>query len=199
MTEENTTEREAKRRGDQPLVNDKRLVRDTNHTEPDVEQRGDQIVADSDDLVRGQDMARAKKLAPAEPDYVTDQAEELDEQHDGDVEQTNTEDETFPREYVEKLRKENADARVKAKDRDDLAQRLHVALVAATGRLADPTDLDFAQAHLDDPAELEKAIDALLERKPHLATRRLSGSIGQGHTTQTPGVDLAGILRNNAR
>lgn len=50
---------------------------------------------------------------------------------------------TFPRDYVEKLRKEAADARVKAKDRDDLAHRLHATLVASAGRLADPSDLPF--------------------------------------------------------
>ena len=90
--------------------------------------------------------------------------------------------ETFPREYVEKLRKENADARVKAKRADDLAARLHTALVAATGRLADPSDLPFDDAHLEDADALNAAVDALLARKPHLASRRPVGSIGQGAT-----------------
>ena len=47
----------------------------------------------------------------------------------------------FPRDVVEKLRRENAAARTKAKDRDALAQRLHRVLVEQTGRLADATDL----------------------------------------------------------
>src|SRR5690625_3540572 len=56
---------------------------------------------------------------------------------------------TFPREYVEKLRDENAKYRQRAQRSDDLAQRLHEALVAATGRLQDPTDLAFNEDHLD--------------------------------------------------
>lgn len=104
------------------------------------------------------------------------------------------EPETFPRAYVEQLRAEAAEHRVKAKDRDTLAERLHVALVAATGRLADPTDLPFDEAHLDEAA-LTAAIDALLARKPHLASRRPKGAVGQGASASSADVDLAGILR----
>jgi hypothetical protein len=49
--------------------------------------------------------------------------------------------ENFPREYVEKLRKESAGYRDKAKTGESRAEepskRLHAALVTATGRLAD--------------------------------------------------------------
>ncbi|MHA7153619.1 hypothetical protein [Arthrobacter sp. TMN-50] len=107
---------------------------------------------------------------------------------------------TFPKEYVEKLRKENADQRVKAKRADDLAGKLHAALVSATGRLADPTDLPFDESHLDSPEALIAAIDELLERKAHLASRRPSGDIGQGILSPASDtVNLAGILRSNAR
>ena len=123
--------------------------------------------------------------AATEPDQPDDTAEE--------------EPDTFPRSYVEKLRKEAGDARAKAKDRDDLAGRLHVALVAATGRLADPTDLPFDEDHLADPDSLTAALDDLLTRKPHLASRRPVGNIGQGVTTDgQTAVSLAGILRANA-
>lgn len=107
--------------------------------------------------------------------------------------------ETFPRDYVEKLRKESADARVKAKRADDLAARLHTSLVAATGRLADPSDLPFDEAHLEDADALNAAVDALIATKPHLASRRPFGVIGQGATPPPAGVDLAGILRAGAR
>lgn len=104
---------------------------------------------------------------------------------------------TFPREYVEKLRKENAGYRERAGQADALAARLHTTLVTATGRLADPTDLPFDAAHLDDPEALTEAIDALLARKPHLASRRVGGDIGQGAGgPATAGVDLAGLLRS---
>ena len=88
---------------------------------------------------------------------------------------------TFPRQVVEDLRQENGRYRQRAQRADDLAKRLHTELVRATGRLADPTDLAFDEAHLEEGDSLSLAIDELLERKPHLATRRPSGDIGQGH------------------
>ena len=69
----------------------------------------------------------------------------------------------------------------------------------ATGRLADPTDLEFADDHLDDPDALAAAIDDLLARKPHLASRRPTNEIGQGDTPSTATVDLAAILRRRAQ
>lgn len=108
------------------------------------------------------------------------------------------EPDTFPRDYVEKLRKESAEYRTKAKDRDDLAQRLHTALVEATGRLADPSDLDYDEAHLSDPEALTAAIESLLEAKPHLASRRPVGEIGQGPIGTDADVNLASLLRSNA-
>lgn len=88
--------------------------------------------------------------------------------------------ETFPRSVVEKLRQENGRYRQRAQQADALAQRLHVELVRATGRLADPTDLPFDAEHLDDPEAMTAALDALLADKPHLASRRPVGDIGQG-------------------
>lgn len=106
--------------------------------------------------------------------------------------------ETFPRSYVEKLRKEAAGHRDRAKRADGLAQRLHFATVEATGRLADARDLPYEESHLDDPVALAEAIDALLADKPHLATRKPSGNIGQGVGTVTETVSLGGILRAGA-
>ncbi|RYI24606.1 hypothetical protein EVU97_01970 [Dermacoccus sp. 147Ba] len=133
------------------------------------------------------------------PEGVTTTDTLEDERAEGEGSDDPSGDETFPREYVEKLRKENADARVKAKRADDLAARLHTALVAATGRLADPSDLPFDDAHLEDADALNAAVDALLARKPHLASRRPVGSIGQGATAPADSVSLAGILRHNAQ
>lgn len=102
---------------------------------------------------------------------------------DEDVDQADTpnEPDTFPREVVEDLRRENAKYRQRAQRADELAKRLHTELVRATGRLADPTDLPFDETHLDDPDALATAVDALLQAKPHLASRRPVGDIGQGH------------------
>ena len=131
-----------------------------------------------------------------------------DEQTPETVEDTNVDEateetieeepETFPRDYVEKLRKENAGYREKAKKAEQYARELHSARVAATGRLADPSDLPFDPAHLEDMSKLEAAIDELLQAKPHLASRKPRGEIGQGLTSGSGNVDLAGILRQRA-
>lgn len=104
----------------------------------------------------------------------------------------------FPRSYVEKLRDESARYRQRAQRSDELAERLHTSLVAATGRLADPTDLEFNEDHLDDEEALHGAIEDLLRRKPHLAARRPRGDVGQGITSSSTSVDLAGMLRARA-
>jgi hypothetical protein len=130
----------------------------------------------------------------------TDETEELPEGTDTtETEETPEEEpETFPREYVVRLRQEAADHRVRASDRDALAERLHTALTAATGRLQDPSDLAYDDAHLGDPDALTSAVDELLARKPHLASRRPSGDVGQGATGGPEAVDLAGMLRARA-
>lgn len=126
-----------------------------------------------------------------------EQTEDVAETTDTEPEETE-EPETFPRDYVEKLRKENARYRERAQQSDALAARLHTALVTATGRLADPTDLPFDEAHLDDEEALTTAIDDLVSRKPHLASRKPSGDVGQGVGGTVKNVDLAEILRAGA-
>lgn len=143
---------------------------------------------------------------------TTTTAEWTDETETEDVEQPEEEQETpqdtpddaqddpetFPREYVEKLRKEAADARVKAKRADDYAAALFTERVRATGRMADPTDLPFNAELLDDPDALTTAIDTLLARSPHFASRTPRGNVGQGTTGSGGDVDLAAMLRMGA-
>lgn len=124
-----------------------------------------------------------------EPTTESEETPEVDEQEDGD---------TFPRSYVERLRRESAGYRDRAQRGDTYAQRLYTELVRATGRLADPTDLAFDEAHLDDPDALVAAVEDLLARKPHLASRRPIGDIGQGASPSAGSVDLAAILRQKA-
>lgn len=106
---------------------------------------------------------------------------------------------TFPRDYVEKLRKENAGYRDKAKKAETYARELFHARVAATGRLADPDDLPFDADLLDDRDALLGAVEDLLAKKPHLGSRKPRGDVGAGATPSDGAtVDLAGILRQNA-
>lgn len=94
---------------------------------------------------------------------------------------------TFPRAYVEKLRKSEAGYRERAaaaaaleEENTALAQRLHESLVAADGRLSDPAALAFNAEHLDDPAALTDAITALIRRRPGLKARQAAGDVGAG-------------------
>lgn len=120
---------------------------------------------------------------------------DVDQVEDDETASEQTEPDSFPREYVEQLRDENAKHRKRAQRADDLANRLHTSLVRATGRLADPSDLAFDETHLEDPAALEAAIDRLVGTKPHLASRRPTGDVGQGASSESSSVSLAGILR----
>ena len=109
-------------------------------------------------------MAEPKALPDPPPEQLADAARidavEGTSEATGVVEGQASEGElgTFPREYVEQLRRENVDRRKRAE-------------VVADGRLADPADLlDGADA------------TALLGddgRKPHYA-KRISGDVGQG-------------------
>ncbi|UUO03634.1 hypothetical protein M4D79_12130 [Mycolicibacterium novocastrense] len=136
--------------------------------------------------------------AAEQPDDVDDGDTAADdaEPGDSDAEDGTDEPETFPRQYVLGLRSEAARYRERAKTAE---RRLHTALVAATGRLADPEDMPFDAAHLDDADALNAAIDELLTRKPHLKSRRVSGDVGQGDRGASPAtVNLLGMLRQRA-
>jgi hypothetical protein len=114
------------------------------------------------------------------------------------------EPETFPREYVEQLRREAAEARTRAALTDAAATRLVSALVRLDGRLVDPTDLAASDDLLDEdglpsPEKVTAAVDRLLALKPHLASRRPAGTIPQGATSEPAGAPLAGLLRAAAR
>ncbi len=116
---------------------------------------------------------------------------------------TDEEPETFDREYVQKLRDEAAGHRVKAKAADALRGALVTSYAAATGNLADATDLPYTDDLLDDDGmvDMQKvtaAVKELLARKPHLTARRPTGSIGQGARPESEAVGLASLLRRGA-
>lgn len=139
--------------------------------------------------------------APVSDQEVTEPqepAESLEEPENGagdPTEGTEEEPDTFPREYVEKLRKEAADNRVKAKRVDELEARLFNTIVAGTGRLADPTDLPFNPELLDTEDGIDNAISELLQKKPHLASRKPRGDIGQGAKKSEEDFSLFGLMQ----
>lgn len=113
---------------------------------------------------------------------------------EGHISNATPDADTFDREYVEKLRQENAGHRTKLRG---VQERLHRVLVEQTGQLADPADLPFDPAHLDDTDALAAAIDALLVERPHLRARRFeSGAAEQGPKSNDTGqVNLADLMR----
>ena len=132
-----------------------------------------------------------------EPNGSTDEPEEV-----GPTGPTE-EPETFDREYVQKLRDEAASHRVRAKRADALAAALVTAQAAATGKLADPTDLPYSDDLLDDDGLVDHdmvraAVDDLIARKPHLARRRPRGDVGQGARPEVDEIGLGALLRRGA-
>lgn len=127
-------------------------------------------------------------------DEVTEQTDPVDEVEP--TEDEGSDPDTFPRAVVEKLRKENATYREKAKKAEDYAKELFYARVSATGRLADPDDLPFDADLLEDHDALLGAVEELLTRKPHLGSRKPRGDVGQGLSGSSATVDLAGLLRS---
>lgn len=126
--------------------------------------------------------------APADDDQG-DAPGETDEGHldtadDDDSGDQDDAADTFPRPVVEKLRRESADRRERARTAearaDDYAHRLHTALVKLDGRLTDPAALPFNADHLDDADALAAAIDNLVAERPELKARRAAGDIGAG-------------------
>jgi hypothetical protein len=123
----------------------------------------------------------------------------LETQSDGNADESASGD-TFPRTYVEELRKESAGYRERAKAGEDRAEaaakRLHTALVAATGRLENPADLDYDAEHLDDADKLNAALDALLADRPYFAKRKVTGDAGQGpRGAAEAGLNLMSLLK----
>ena len=123
--------------------------------------------------------------------------ETIEEQPDSQDGENEEQQQTFDRAYVEKLRKESANYRDKAKRAQELEQRLHNALVAKDGRLADPADLEFNPDHLDNPEALSNAIANLVAKKPGLRAQRLSGDVGAGvrEKPKPPTTDLLSIMK----
>ena len=132
--------------------------------------------------------------APADTEETTDGQEPTDTGTEAPAE---PEGDSFPRAYVEDLRSESAGYRTQLRAAQE---RLHSELVRATGLLADPADLEFDAAHLEDPEALQAAIRALVEAKPHLKARSFApGGAAQGvKGGASGGVDLLGMLRARA-
>lgn len=128
-------------------------------------------------------------------DGVSNATPAADHGPEGDIPDATPDDneDSFDRAYVEDLRKESAGYRTQLRT---VQEQLHTVLAEQTGRLADPSDLPFDPEHLDDPAKLTAAIDALIEAKPHLKRRAFaSGAAAQGPKSSSGEASLLDIMR----
>lgn len=130
------------------------------------------------------------------------QTTESEEPAASETEETDTEDnENSGNDQIAEVRREAAGYRTKLRDTEAHLQRVQSELfhakVAATGRLADASDMPVNVELLDDGDALNTAIDELLQSKPHLKARSFGG-IGQGEQPERSSVSLGGILRRNA-
>ena len=119
------------------------------------------------------------------------------------------EEETFPRSFVEQLRRESAEHRTLAKRADDMEARLLSAVArrgdpryprGSRGRVAGSRGERVAQrGRASRPREGSRRRRGAGCLEPHLAKRRLLGDIDQGarpESSQAP--NLAGMLRERA-
>lgn len=136
----------------------------------------------------------------------TENGSEGQENDSEDQEGQEQEGDTFPRAYVQELRKENQGYRDRAKKGELALSRLAEVTVrdATKGILFDPSDLSYDEKTMSDDdgfpdsEKIKEAAQELVSKKPHLAPRRPRGDIGQGTRSKDDDFSLAGILRSNA-
>lgn len=145
-----------------------------------------------------------QELAEQEQDNVsreTQQEQEHDEQEHDEQEQELQQ--TFDRDYVEKLRSKSASYRLRMKDAESqvstLQRQLFTERLQRLDMVVDPDAVPYDPALLEDEQTLVDAIEELLQSKPYLRKRKVAGNIGQ-HTSQDgpAPVSLLSVLRNNA-
>lgn len=110
---------------------------------------------------------------------------------------------SFSREYVEKLRNKGANYRLRAKESEQRLETVQRALFAERVQrldlVVDPQEVPYNAELLDSEEELLEHIEELLTAKPYLRKRKAGGDIGQ-HDKHTDGggFSLLGALRANA-
>ena len=139
--------------------------------------------------------------APAEDD--TDTAGTAPAEGDEDEDEDGGDGDTFPRSYVKRLRERSAGYRARAKDAEartvELERALFTERVRALDVLADPSDLPFDAALLEDPDALRAAADDLVARRPHYRRRGVAAGTGSRDEAGTgTGVSLLGLMRGGA-
>ena len=168
------------------------MIDDKKKDDDDPTQAGPDAVGASNDS----DVAGAHEDPTHQSEVHDEPVSDVTTDSESESESRSDEPDTFDRAYVEDLRKESAGYRTQVRE---LQQQLHRVKVEQTGKLADPSDLEFDPAHLDDPDALLAAIEALLADRPHLKARRFDpAGAAQGPKQGGGGqVNLAAIMRQH--
>lgn len=129
-----------------------------------------------------------------------DQREDEDQREDDDQ----GEDDTFPRSYVQRLRERSNGYRLQLREREsDVAALQRQLFAERLQRLDLVVDVDavaFDPALLDEPNALQEHVEQLLDAKPYLRKRKVSGNIGQhSNTSDKGGFSLLDAMRANAQ
>ena len=151
------------------------------------------------------------EMSTVEPDNTGDELDDgvdsdetdADEPADGPADHDDDrDDDGEPVGELARARRQAARYRRELRDTETQLDELRASLwrtrVELDGRLADPDDLPLDADALDDPDKLRELVDDLLDRKPHLRSRRITTRAGQGEGTATASVSLADMLRRNA-
>ena len=156
-------------------------------------------------------MTTAQDDVSRETQQSDDDGRDHDDTQDTEGQDDDTQDDdggelqqTFDRDYVEKLRSKSANYRLRMKESQSRVAELERALwterVKRLDMVIDPDAVPYDADLLDDESATVAAIESLLEAKPYLRKRKASGDIGQ-HDSRGRGGDgftLTGALKNNA-
>lgn len=134
-----------------------------------------------------------------------DQGDDDDQREDEDQRDDDQgDDDTFPRSYVQRLRKRSNGYRLQLREResevDKLQRQLFAERLQRLDLVVDHDAVPYDPALLDDDDALQEHVEGLLAAKPYLRKRKVSGNIGQHSSNGVGGssVSLMDKLRHNA-
>lgn len=155
-----------------------------------------------DDDQRVDDAQRAPDEHPSSAQRDDDQGDDQRNDDEGDDDQRD--DDTFPRSYVQRLRERSNGYRLQLRERESevaaLQRQLFTERLQRLDLVVDVDAVAFDPALLDEPNALQEHVEQLLDAKPYLRKRKVSGNIGQhSNTSDKGGFSLLDAMRANAQ
>ena len=169
---------------------------------PATPPRQEDIDQGDDDDQRVDDAQRAPDEHPSSAQRDDDQGDDQRNDDEGDDDQRD--DDTFPRSYVQRLRERSNGYRLQLREResdvDTLQRQLFAERLQRLDLVIDHDAVPYDPALLDEPNALQEHVEQLLDAKPYLRKRKVSGNIGQhSNTSDKGGFSLLDAMRANAQ